>query len=167
MAVELTSLQLVIKLQGILTNALDLSTTIDSMLKDYTKTFGNGTGADQGNMLWTDQRSTDGTGEDLDFAAGVTSAFGAAITFTALKGLIIVASSSNSGNVVISRPAANGLVVFAAASDQLAPLKPGGIFVFTDPSAAGLTVTAGTGDLLHVAASSGTVTYDVIVWGEA
>jgi hypothetical protein len=166
MSVELTSLQLILKLQGTLTNALDLSTTFDSMLKDYTQTFGNGTGASQGNMWWTDQRTTDGTGEDLDFAGGVTSPFGVAITFTALKGLIIVASAANTGNVMLTRPA-NGLVVFLASGDGLAALKPGGLFVFTDPSAAGLTVTASTGDLLHVAASTGTVTYDVIVWGEA
>lgn len=161
------SLKMVLQMVGSLTSARDLSIPADNFSVDYTKAFSNGTGANQGNMIWHDQRSTDGTGEDLDLAGGVTSAFGAALTFTAVKGILIVASAANSGNVVVSRPASNGLVLFAAASDALAGLKPGGAFLFTDPSAAGLTVTASTGDLLHVAASSGTVTYDVWVWGEA
>lgn len=166
MAVELTSLELILKLTGTLSNALDLSITQDHLAKDYSSVFGNGTGAGQGNMWWGDTRTTDGTGEDLDLAGGLTSPFGVAITFTAVKGIVVRAATANSTNVVISRPA-NGLVLFAASADALAALKPGGIFVFTDPSAAGLTVTAGTGDLLHVAASSGTISYDIFIWGEA
>lgn len=161
------SLQMVLKMVGALSNPLDLSTPTDAFSVDYTKLFANGTGADQGNMIWHDQRSVGTSGEDLDLAGGLTSSFGAALTFTAVKGILIVASAANSGNVVISRPASNGLVLFAAASDALAALKPGGIFLFTDPSAAGLTVTAGTGDLLNIDSSSGTVTYDVWIWGEA
>lgn len=166
MAVELTSLKLVLQLVGNLTSVTDLTTAYDAINRDFTKTFGNGTGALQGNMWWGDTRSVGTGGEDIDFAGGLTSAFGATITFTALKGLLIHASTANTGNVVVTRGASNGLVVFAAANDALAPLKPGGIFLFTDPSAAGLTVTANTGDLLNIAASTGTVSYDIFAWGE-
>lgn len=163
---EALNLQMVLKMIGSLENAIDLSTPIQPFSTDYSKAFSNGTGANQGNMLWQDQRTTDTTGEELDLAGGLTSAFGTTITFAAVKGVLIVASSANSGNVVVSRPASNGLVLFAAASDALAGLKPGGVFLFTDPSAAGLTVTAGTGDLLKVAASTGSITYDIWIWGE-
>lgn len=161
------SLQVALKLIGSLTNALDLTTPIDPISKDYTFNVGNGTGAGQGNMIWHDQRSVGTSGEDLDLAGGLTNAFGSTVTFTAVKGILVYASPANSGNVIVSRPASNGLVLFAAASDALAGLTPGGIFLFTDPSAAGLAVTASSGDLLNVDASTGTVTYDVWIWGEA
>ena len=163
---EALSLNVVLKMVGSLTNALDLSTPSQDFAKDYTQVFANGTGANQGNMLWHDQRAVGTAGEDLDLAGGLTSAFGTTITFAAIKGILVYASTSNTGNVIISRPASNGLVLFAAASDALAALKPGGLFLFTDPSAAGLTVTANTGDLLNFDSSSGTVTYDVWIWGE-
>lgn len=167
MAVAVETFTLALHLNGRQTNALDLSTPLDEIVRVYTNLFGNGTGANQINHIFHDQRSTDGTGEDLDLAGGLTSPIsGAAITFAAVKFILIYAATANSGNVVISRPAANGLVLFAAANDALAGLKPGGLFLFTDPSAAGLTVTGGTGDLLHVAASAGTVTYDVVIGGE-
>lgn len=77
------------------------------------------------------------------------------------------AAVGNTNNVVVTRPATNGLVLFAAASDALAGLKPGGLFLFTDPSAPGLAVTAGTGDLLTISNSgAGTsVTYDIVIVG--
>lgn len=167
MAVVVESLSAKLTLTGSLTNTPDLSSVYETIAKTYENLFGNGTGANQINQVWHDQRSTDTTGEELDLAGGVTSQLsGAALTFAAIKVVVVYASTSNSGNVVVSRPGANGLVLFAAASDALAGLKPGGLFVFTDPSAAGLTVTGGTGDLLKIAASTGTVTYDIWIGGE-
>ena len=165
---EALNLQITLKIAGALTNAIDLSTPTQAFATDYSSllVFGNGTGANQANMIWHDQRSVGTGSEDLDLAGSLVSAFGTTITFTVVKGVLIVASTANSGNVVVSRPASNGLVLFTAASDGLAALKPGGIFLFTDPSAAGLTVTASTGDLLNVDASTGTVVYDVWIWGE-
>jgi hypothetical protein len=166
MAIALNTLQVVVKMVGELTNVLDLSLPIDSFDQDYTTTFSDGTGANQGNMLWHDQRSVGTGSEDLDLAGGLTSAFGTTITFAVIKGILIYAAAANTGNIIVSRPASNGLVLFAAASDALAALKPGGLFLFTDPSAAGLTVTASTGDLLNIDSSSGTSVYDVWIWGE-
>ncbi len=162
---EALSLDMVLKLSGSLDNALDLTVATSPYALNYSKSFSNGTGANQGNMIFSDTRTTDGTGEDLDLASGLTSAFGTTIVFTAVKGVLIHAAAANTGNVMVTRPA-NGLVLFIASGDGLAAIKPDGIFLFTDPSAAGLTVTAGTGDLLHLAASTGSVTYDIVVWGE-
>ena len=166
---EALSLQLVLKLIGQVENALDLSTPVDPFNKDYTRSFSNGTGAGQANMLWHDQRTLGASAnEDLDLAGALVSAFGTTITFAAIKGILIVAASGNTNNVVVSRPASNGVGLFAAASDALAGLKPGGAFLFTDPSAAGLAVTAGTGDKLNVANSGAgsSVVYDIWIWGE-
>jgi hypothetical protein len=167
MAVAVEDLQILFKLFGRVTNASDLSTPVDEINKTYNTLFGNGTGANQANMLVHDQRTTDTTGEELDLAGGLTSPLsGAAVTFAVIKAVVVYASTANSGTVLITRPAANGVVLFVAAGDGLAGLKPGGLFAYIDPSAAGLTVTAGTGDLLKFAASTGTVTYDLWVLGE-
>lgn len=162
---EVLNLQVALKLLGTLENAIDLSTPVQTIASDFTLTYGNGTGANQANMFWHDQRTTDTTGESLDLAGGLTSAFGTTITFTAVKGILIQNTSGSAGSAQISRPA-NGLVLFAAQSDQLANLTPGSVFLFTDVSAAGLAVTGGTGDLLKIAASASTITYNVVIWGE-
>ena len=54
---EAVSLQIVMKLIGSMTNALDLTTPSDALSRDYTITFANGTGANQANMWWHDQRT--------------------------------------------------------------------------------------------------------------
>jgi hypothetical protein len=169
MAITISSARLRVRVECTQVNAGDLSSATDALNYSIDQAFTDGTGASQLKRSVQDTRSL-GTGatEDLDFAGGLTDAFGNAITFTVLKLLYIKAADANTTNLTISRPAANGLVLFAGASDALAVLKPGGVFLFTDPSAAGLTVTAGTGDLLTITNSAGaTAAYDLIVWGEA
>lgn len=150
-------------------NALDLSTVKDEVNQEYTQSFSDGEAASKAEAMWHDTRTIAASGtEDLDLAGVLVSGLlGTAITFKSIKAILIRAASTNTNNVVISRPAANGFLLFGAASDALAGLTPGGMFLFTDPSAAGVAVTAGTGDLLTITNSAGTtgVTYDVLIIG--
>lgn len=148
------------------TSSTDLSSAIDTLIKTYTCALAPGTGDGQANTVWSDTITLAASGTaDLDFAASLTSSFGATLTFTKIKAIIVAALAANTNNVVVSRPAANGLVIFSAASDAVSIL-PGGLFVLTAPKA-GIAVTAATGDLLTFTNSAGTtgVTYDVIVVG--
>jgi hypothetical protein len=79
---------------------------------------------------------------------------------------MVTASSSNTNNVRVTRPASNGVPLFLAASDGI-DILPGGCFLWAAPAATTVTVTAGTGDLINVAnSSSGTsVTYSVVIIG--
>lgn len=152
-----------------LSSALDLASATVPL--SYTKTYSltSGTGANQANQIFHDQRTLSASAnEDLDLAGSLTNALGATITLTKLKAIIIVASSSNTNNVEVTRPASNGVPMFLAASDGVS-LTPGASFCMVWPDANGITVTASTGDLIHVANSSGStsVTYDVIVIGVA
>lgn len=167
MAVTLDSGMVRVLMQAKSLSALDLSTPEDNLRVTFQTDFTNGTGANQANRAWHDTRTlTTGANEDLDFAGGVTDAFGNAVTFAAIKAIYVFAKTANTTNLTISRPA-NGLVLFAASGDALAVLKPGGMFLYTDPSAAGLTVTASTGDLLNIANSAGaSASYDIVVIGE-
>lgn len=148
------------------TSALDLATGVSPLAKDYVTRLATGVSSGQADKIFHDQRTLAASAtEDLDLAGGLTDAFGAALTFVKLKAIIIKAAATNVNNVNFSRPAANGVPLFAAASD-LIPVLPDGLFAWSAPGA-GITVTGGTGDLLTFTNSgAGTsVTYDVIIIG--
>jgi hypothetical protein len=140
----------------------DLANASSPMSIDAFWTIASGVGLGQANTQWSDERTlTTAATEDLDLSGGLTGLFGA-VVFAKLKGYIFVANPANTTNITISRPAANGVAIFGAASDALAPLKPGGFVAFGDPSLAGITVTAGTADLITVTNSAGaSATYKV------
>lgn len=117
-------------------------------------------------LLWTDTRTLSASGtEDLDLKGSLLTPLGQAFTPAKLKGVIVHAASGNANDVNVSRSSSNGVPLFAAAGD-LIPVKPGGVFAWFAPGT-GVTVTAGTGDLITVAnSSSGTsVTYDIVLLG--
>ena len=134
------------------------------------KAFTNGTGANQATALFADTRTLAASGtEDLDLAGGLTSALGAALTFTAIKAIRVRAAAGNTNEVVITRPASNGFAgPFLAAGDGVS-VPPGGAVLFERSDAAGWPVVAGTADLLTVTNSgAGTgVTYTIELIGEA
>lgn len=156
--------RVVVQILGELLGSNDLGTVDFDIDKRYATIFKNGTGLGQANNVFPDKRTlAGGANEDLDLAGVLSNAFGATITAVKLKGVIFFAYPTNTGNLTITRPASNGAPFLLAAGDGFV-LKPGGIFALTDPSAAGITVTAGTGDLINVAASGvGSNNYDVVL----
>lgn len=132
--------------------------------------FTNGTGANQISKVFTDTRTLGSSAtENLDLAGGLTDALGTTITFTGIKAILITAASGNTNDVVVGGAGSNTFLgVFADASDKI-NVKPGGAFLWTNPSAAGAAVTASTGDILLVANSSSgsSVTYTIVILGIA
>lgn len=150
------------------TAALDLATVQAPLNYNAVANLTSGTGVNQATKLFSDTRTLAPSGaEDLDLAGVLTDAFGAALTFTAVKGVIIAAAAANSNLVVVGGAASNGFVNWVADPTDKINVRPGGAFALFAPDATGYVVTAGTGDLLHVANSgAGTsVTYDVIILG--
>jgi hypothetical protein len=160
--------RIVLDILSELIDALDLSTVRDRLERKYAIALGNGTGVNQANNLFHDRRTlAPSANENLDVAGVLTSGLGDTLGFTALKAIIIVAAASNTTTLTVSRPASNGVAFLAAASDAFI-LKPGGLFVLIDPSAAGIPVAAGTGDLINVSNIAGaSAEYDVIFIGLA
>ena len=104
--------------------------------------------------------------EDLDVSGGaLTDAFGNVFTIAELKVLIVCADDANTGNIVLGGDAAS--ILFLSVATTTTSIKPGGCFVFTDPSAAGTTVTATSADIIQVAPSAGTQAYDILVIGSS
>ena len=149
-----------------LVNAGDISTAKDQPRKTLSAVFADGTGINQANNVYHAQRLlTTGQSEDLDLAGGgLLNPFGNALTFTKVKAIVIFALAANTTILTLSRPT-NGLPFFGAVGDAL-DLKPGGIFMFIDPSAAGVAVTGGSADLVRVANASGaSASYQIIIVG--
>ena len=128
----------------------------------------DGTGADQAKKIWTDTRTlTASSSENLDLAGVLTDAFGATLTFTKIKAIIIKADAANVNDVVIGNHATAACLMFFGAAAHTAAIKPGGMLAVVAPDANGYAVTATTADMLKVLNSgAGTsVTYTIIVIG--
>lgn len=139
---------------------LDLLTTIN---------LANGTGANAANQVWSDTRTLAASGsENLDLAGALTDAFGATITFTKIKAILIKAAPGNTNNVVIGAEATNPWVGLLNSTGTIT-LRPGAGFMAWAPDSTGMAVVASTGDLIKVVNSAGTtgVDYTIVVIGEA
>lgn len=163
------TVEILAKLTARETSAADLGTAAFPASLEKVLQLASGTGANQADRLWTDERTiAASSSETLDLAGVLASAFGATITMAKVVAILIVADAGNVNNVVIG-DASNPLALFGGTNPTHA-IKPGGVFLVAAPAAAGLaTVGAGTTDELKVANSgSGTgVTYKIAVVGRS
>lgn len=146
--------------------ALDLSTTIDQVNETRGKNFGNGTGANQADTIWHDQRTlADAANETLDINDGsLTKADGTSLTLDTLKGLYI-RNNSIDANLLIGGAAATVLGLFNDDTDIL-KLRPGGEFFVTAPDATGINATSNPDlKIAHDGTGSSSLTYDIILVG--
>lgn len=165
----LTRTRLSVSLAATQTKPDDLSIPQDAI--DYVKalSFADGAGAGAANLVFHDQRTLAASAtENLDLAGVLSDKFGQALTFARVKAVLVVAAAANTNNVNVTQPASNGVPLFLAAGDGVG-VRPGGMFLWVAPDAAGAVVTAGTGDLLTVtnSAAGTSVTYDVLILGAA
>ena len=156
-------------LAGTFTGDNDLSSVTQAF--NYSKNYQitNGTGLDQANMIWADQRTISASStDDLDLYGGLTNSFGTTINFTSIKGIIVVASATNTNDVVIGGDGSAALIGWVGDATDTVVVKPGGMFALMNPNANGYTVTATTADILQISNSSSgsSVVYDIILLGE-
>ncbi len=153
---------------GTLTSALDLVTSSAPLSFSKTHDLANGTGANQADKIFSDTRQLAASAtENLDLAGVLTDAFGATLTFTKIKALMVAAKSTNTNDVLVGGAASNQFLSWVGDASDVVKVKPGGMFLITAPDANGLAVTATSGDLLKIANSAGStvVDYDIIVIG--
>jgi hypothetical protein len=154
---------------GSYSNALDINSVNYPLNFGPNYTFTDGSGAGQASKVFTDLRTLAASAtEDLDLnGTTLLDAFGNAIAFTKIKGIIVVADAANTNDVVVGGAAANGFISpFGAATDKV-KVRPGGMLVLVDPGAAGYAVTAATADLLRIGnGGAGTsVNYQIFLIG--
>lgn len=157
---------LAIKLNATLSKALDLDTPIDPLVINELLQLTNGTASGNASQMFHDRRTlTASSSEDLDFAGGLTNAFGVTLTFATIKFVLVKASSGNTNAVQVTRVATTGFPLFMADGDGIS-LAAGDLFLYFSPLV-GKTVTATTDDTLTFTNSAGgtSVTYDIVVVG--
>lgn len=156
-----------LQLAAELTNPLDLSTPTSNLTKSLQFTLSEGTGANQANRVWHDQRTLAASGtENLDLAGSLTDPFGVTITLAKLKAILVQAAAGNTNNVHVAQHATTGVPLFLAAGDGIR-VKPGGLFFWIAPDAGGIAVTDTSADMFTVSNSGAgsSVTYDIVVIG--
>lgn len=149
------------------TASQDVGSKQAQLIKSKLLTFLDGTGISQVNKIYADSVSVaQSVNTDIDLAGALTDQFGVALTFTAIKGILVVAGDSNPGNLTVGN-VTNGITSPFGAATHSQIVAPGGFYANFNPQAAGFTVTAGTVDLLRVASAAtvGTYTFDVCVVG--
>lgn len=129
----------------------------------------NGTGANQADLVFADQRTLAASAtEDLDLAGVLLDAFGNTITMVEVVAVYVAAAATNVNDVVIGA-ATQPVPLFGGTAGTYA-VKPGGFFFAAAPNASGMfAVGAGATDDLKVTNSAGgsSVVYDVIVIGRS
>lgn len=170
MAVTLSNLRISLKLEGKLTNPLDMSTAVDPLSKSYTFSFGDGAGANQADTWFHDTRSLAATtAENLDLAGSLVGPFGATLTAARIKAFLIVHKTAAASAALEVGGVANQFLnwINSAAPGTDLPrtvVRPGGCQLFIAPDATGYPVTAGTGDLLKLNnLAAGSVDFDVFI----
>jgi len=152
-----------------LTSTNPLSTAKDNMV--FTKSFAitDGTGVNKAESIFRDRRTlTASSNEELDLNGVLTDSFGATITFTKIKAIVISAASANTNNVLVGGSAINGFINWVSDATDKIVVHPNGIFFLMNPTSGGYGVTPATGDLLKIENSAGgtSVVYDIIIIGE-
>lgn len=152
-----------------LTSLIDAFATGSNDFDAITMELTNGTGTGQANSKWEDTRTLAAlANDDLDLAGGLTDAFGATITFTKIKLLIITLDAPDGTLKLHVGP--QGL-----ANAWSAPFGGAGATVYKIVFQTevlvwdkyGVAVTAGTGDLLRINNPHATlsVTYHIFMIG--
>lgn len=157
-----------LSLNAILSKALDLLTAEPPLSYNKTFTITNGTGANQADQMFHDQRTLSASAnEALDLAGVLSDLFGATIALARVKILIVYASPNNTNDVLVGGAASNGFISWVGDATDAVAVKPGGILILVAPNATGYPVTAGSADQLKIANSAGStsVTYDIVIVG--
>lgn len=148
-----------------LTGVADLSSPTDQLKKILSVVLANGSGANQAQQHWHDERTLSATSENLDLAASLTNGLGQTVTFSTVKTIIIYNKSTTSGQVIaVGGAAANQFVNWVANSSDIVRIGPGGFLALSSP-VDGFAVVAGTGDQLKIDAGAATITYGIIIIG--
>jgi hypothetical protein len=158
--------RLQVNINSVLTNTSGLTTASAPLQRVWTMALPTGVGASQSDKLYTLSNEPILTGATLsiDVKAALTDAFGAAFTPAKLRVVYIYASTANTTDLTLFGDANSVPILDTAATTTV--LKAGGLFLKAQPAAAGIAVTAGTGDIIKIVNAAGATAYvDVVLIG--
>lgn len=150
-----------------LTSTADLSKPRSDMRWVTDQLWTDGSAANQATKVFQDRRSIAASATDtLDLnGGGLLDDLGQAFAITKLKAIGVKSLSTNTVDIALNRPAANGVPLFSAAGDQIV-LKPNTVHLWSTGDANGIAVTAATADLIAVVNLGATVVnYEIVIVG--
>lgn len=134
----------------------------------YTSNITDGDAVNKAELVYCTNDSVTASGTDSwDVSGVITGPFGEAFTLTKWKTLYVNNRSTTVGDIInVVRPAADGGAFFGADGD-LSAVGPGGIFLWHNPSAAGVAVTNADTDNVDIVEVGGanTVNYTICFMG--
>lgn len=126
--------------------------------------FANGTGADAGNEWWSRILSvTAGAAVTHTLSALVDDA-GRSCPFAKVRGF--AAYNRGGGALKLGGATTHAWLGFLGTATDTITVQSSGSFAITAPEVAGMAVGAGSADQLKIDAVSGTVDYQIVIFGE-
>lgn len=149
------------KASAALTKTLDIAGDkgLPVTMGGETLTLANGSGANQASKVHTDSHQLAAAGTmDYDLDAGLLDVFGDSQTFTAVK-LLYLRNTSATASIKVSGD--------FFGTNESPSIPAGGEYFFRLPSAAGMAVTASTGDVITITNEDGVnvADYQIMIAG--
>ena len=138
---------------------------------EYLQKLTDGTGANNLDLAYVDERSVNASTDDnIDLIGSLSTALGVAFDAAEIVAIVIINApfkSTDPANVsdLTIGGATNPFIGFLGATHTIGPIKPGGAFMLAAGDAAGIgTVTAATADILRIAnGAGGTAKYKIAI----
>lgn len=131
--------------------------------RTYNPRWASGTGDNQFDRAWSHQNLTLTTSETFTLSA-LAGPLGSVAMVEVVE--VVIWNDDDTADLIVGGAASNPwLAPFADVTDK-ATIKPGGCWVMTAPIG-GLAVAAGSSDQLKIAASAGSIPYEIQIKGRS
>jgi hypothetical protein len=147
-----------------LTSEQDLATGRAPLSWAETFSLTDGSGTNEANRIFHDERTiAASSNDDIDLAGVLIDIFGATLTLARVKVMIVKSDIGNANTLAVGAAASNTWVGPFGGATHTTVVRPGGLHVSVAPDATGWPVTAGTGDQLRIAngGAGSSVTYKI------
>lgn len=141
---------------------LDLATSTIKHRDPQNLALTSGTGANQVNAVFSDERTLTATSETLDLYGGLTNALGTTLNFAKIK-VLYIKNTHASSNLLVGN--ASAPVLLCSAANDIIIVPPGGVLLITAPASGGITVTNSSADGIKIDSGAATITYNIIIAG--
>ena len=149
-----------------------VSTPTVSPQISQTITFTNGTGSNQGNLLYYNQRTVTGAAETIDLTT-LTDVYGTTLSWAKVKAIILINTATTAGYILTVGAAASNAWVGGSTANagplvdttDKVVIGSGGVMYFSSP-VDGFSVS-GTSKNLKVDPGANTITYTLAILGNA
>jgi hypothetical protein len=161
MSLVVESIELAWSLKWDIIDSLVLGSSRNRNQRARAQEYTDGSGADKASKFFVGQYSIAALGnQQLDLAGGLTDYFGASITFTKIREILIeLDATSTASELVIGGgtdgAGTNAFAGFLGDASHKVRCGNGSFFHAGRPDATGFAVTAGTGDILRIENADG------------